>query len=228
MSHRPLSLPARLCLLSWATARREAGEPARPAPVVRAGALADLAQRGLLLDDEGIAIPRDLDSRTGDAVLDGLLELVSESCPHSWRTWVTLRAGHTLDAVREHLVAEGVLRAERRRVLGVFPSVEHVLADTARVDALHREARTVVDGPAPPETVPPKAATAVVLAHAVGLLPGADERRVEALARRAAAPAPALDGILRSLRTALTASAPAARSRRTEVAAGGASGPGDT
>ncbi|GAA3495283.1 hypothetical protein GCM10019016_023830 [Streptomyces prasinosporus] len=114
MPNGPLSLPARLCLLAWDL------DPTRAAPVVRAGALADLARRGLLVDDDGIATPRDLDSRTGDPALDGLLELVSESFPHGWRTWVTLHARHTLDAVREHLVAEGVLRAEKHRVLGVF------------------------------------------------------------------------------------------------------------
>ncbi|GGW78857.1 hypothetical protein GCM10010340_66700 [Streptomyces griseoloalbus] len=204
----PLSLPARLYLLAWDTTRREVTEPARLPALVRAGALAELAQRGLLIDDEGITTPLDLDSRSGDAVLDGLLELVSESCPHGWRTWVTLRARHTLDAVREQLVAEGVLRAEKRRVLKVFPSVEHVLADAARVDVLHREARQILDEPAPAENVPRPAATAVALAVAAGLLPGADDRQAEHLALRAGTPAPALDGILRALRTTLTEPAP--------------------
>ncbi|CAL9374469.1 GPP34 family phosphoprotein [Streptomyces sp. Tu 3180] len=210
-----LSPPARLYLLAWDTARREVADPARLSPLVRAGALADLARRGLLIDDDGVTTPRDLDSRTGDAVLDGLLELVSESCPHSWRTWVTLRARHTLDAVREQLVAEGVLRAERRRVLGVFPTVEHVLDDVARVRHLQQEARRILDGPGPAEDVPETDAAVVALGASAGLStlpPGRDRagrrRRVEDLAERGGAATPALGRIVRELRTALTAAGP--------------------
>ncbi|MER6806927.1 GPP34 family phosphoprotein [Streptomyces sp. NPDC000678] len=211
-----LSLPARLYLLAWDTGRREVTDPSHLPPLVRAGALADLARRGLLIDDEGITTPLDLDSRTGDAALDGLLELVSESCPHSWRTWVTLRARHTLDAVREQLVAEGVLRAEKRRVLGVFPSVEHVLDGVARVRHLQREARWILDGPVPAADVSETDAAVVALGAAAGLgvlLPGRDragwERRVEDLAGRGGAATPALGRIVRELRTALTAARPA-------------------
>ncbi|MCF2436464.1 GPP34 family phosphoprotein [Streptomyces thinghirensis] len=128
MPNGSLSPPARLCLLAWDPARPGATDTARHHHLVRAGALTELAQRGLLVDDEGIATPVDLDSRTGDAVLDGLLDLVRESMPHRWRTWVRLHARLTFDAVREQLVAEGYLRAEKKRVLGVFPSVEYVLA----------------------------------------------------------------------------------------------------
>ncbi|GAA3504823.1 GPP34 family phosphoprotein [Streptomyces prasinosporus] len=216
MPNGPLSLPARLHLLAWDTTRRQITDPARLPPLVRAGALVELARRGLLTDDDGIVTPLDLDSRTGDAVLDGLLELVSESCPHRWRTWVTLHARYTLDAVREQLVAEGFLRAERRRVLGVFPSVEHVLDDVVRVAALQEEARLVLDGPVPAGDVPRTDAALVALAAAAGLrtlLPDRDrarhQRRVEDLTERGGAATPALAGIVRELRTAVTAAVPA-------------------
>ncbi|WP_149551925.1 GOLPH3/VPS74 family protein [Streptomyces marokkonensis] len=206
MPSGPLSLPAHLCLLAWDT------DPARLSPLVRAGALAELARRGLLIDDDGIATPLDLDSRTGDAVLDGLLELVRESFPHRWRAWVTLHARLTLDAVREQLVAEGLLRAEKHRVLGVFPSVEHVLADTARADSLRREAHQVLTGSVPAESVPEPAATALALASAAGLPPAPDgssrDRRGEALAHRAGASKPAFAAVLRELRAGLTTAAP--------------------
>ncbi|NEC33117.1 GOLPH3/VPS74 family protein, partial [Streptomyces rubrogriseus] len=149
MPNGSLSLPARLCLLAWDPERSSAAETARVHHLVRAGALTELAQRGLLTDDEGIATPADLDSRTGDAVLDGLLELVRESLPHRWRTWVRLHARVTFDAVREQLVAEGYLRAEKKRVLGVFPSVEYVLARAAAARALREEARHLLEGPLP-------------------------------------------------------------------------------
>jgi hypothetical protein len=52
----------------------------------------------------------------------------------------------TADAVREQLTAEGWLRAEKKRVLGVFPSVEHVLERTDAVETLREEARQVWEG----------------------------------------------------------------------------------
>nr|WP_202509795.1 GPP34 family phosphoprotein [Streptomyces sp. SID5643] len=206
-------MPARLCLLTWDTARPAAdGTAHRPGPV-RAGALVELARRGLLTDDDGIVTPADLDTGTGDAVLDGLLELVRESCPHPWRTWVTLRARVTLDAVREQLVAEGCLRAEKRRVLGVFPSVEYALERRAAVEVLREETRQVLRGPLPVAGISERDAALAVLAAAAGLFgdstPG---RRAEELAERAAAAAPGLRGILRELSTAVTAGAAVAAS----------------
>ncbi|MFI9749179.1 GOLPH3/VPS74 family protein [Streptomyces collinus] len=213
MLNGPLTLPARLCLLGWDAARPAGGSAAhRPGPV-RAGALVELARRGLLTDDDGIVTPADLDTSTGDAVLDGLLELVRESCPHPWRTWVTLRARVTLDAVREQLVAEGYLRAEKRRVLGVFPSVEYALERTAAVEVLREETRQVLRGPLPVAEISERDAALAVLAAAAGLFgestPG---RRVEELADRAAAATPGLRGIVRELTTAVTAGAAVATS----------------
>ncbi|MEU4654671.1 GPP34 family phosphoprotein [Streptomyces sp. NPDC023723] len=206
MPHGPLSVPARLCLL--------AGDTAPAHRLVRAGALAELARRGLLVDDDGIATPVDLDSRTGDPVLDGLLDLVRESLPHDWRTWVRLRARITWDAVREQLVAERCLRAEKRRVLGVFPSVSYALARPALVDALRDRTRQVLRGPAPAAEVPvPDAAVAVLAAAARlrGLGPPADGVRSEALSARGAG-APGVRRIMRELCAAVgaaTAGAPA-------------------
>ncbi|GAA3977613.1 GPP34 family phosphoprotein [Streptomyces marokkonensis] len=173
-----LSLPARLCLLAWDPARPGAADTPRHHHLVRAGALTELAQRGLLTDDEGIATPVDLDARTGDAVLDGLLDLVRESLPHGWRTWVRLHARVTFDAVREQLVAEGYLRAEKRRVLGVFPSVEYVLARVAAARALREETRYVVEGPAPAGEVSERDAAVAALA-ATAQLRAVEPRAVE-------------------------------------------------
>ncbi|MFF6876014.1 MULTISPECIES: GPP34 family phosphoprotein [unclassified Streptomyces] len=213
MPNGPLTLPARLCLLAWDADRPAAGGAAhRPGPV-RAGALVELARRGLLTDEDGIATPADLDTSTGDAVLDGLLELVRESCPHPWRTWVTLRARVTLDAVREQLVAEGYLRAEKRRVLGVFPSVEYALEGKAAVELLREETRQVLRGPLPVAEISERDAVLAVLAAAAGLFgestPG---RRTAELTERAGAATAGLHGIVRDLSTALTAGAAVAAS----------------
>ncbi|WP_371668075.1 GPP34 family phosphoprotein [Streptomyces sp. NBC_00289] len=212
MSDGSLSLPARLCLLAWDTMGTEVSGATRMPQLVRAGALTELAQRGLLTDEDGIATPVDLDSETGDPVLDGLLELVRESRPHRWRTWVTLRARFTLDAVREQLTAGGYLRAEKRRVLGVFPTVEYVLERGVVVEALRARARDVLLGPVPVSEVSERDAAVVALAAAAEprtLLPGRDrdvpEERVEALAGRCGAAVPVLRTVVREVRTAMAA-----------------------
>jgi hypothetical protein len=207
-----LSLPARLCLLAWDPARPGASDTARHHHLVRAGALTELARRGLLTDDEGIATPADLDSRTGDAVLDGLLDLVRESMPHRWRTWVRRYAGVTFDAVREQLVAEGYLRAEKKRVLGVFPSVEYVLARPASARALREETRSVVEGPVPVGEVAERDAAVAVLACAADLRSlgparrgACGEDRLTELAGRCGSAAPGLRGIVAELSGAVSA-----------------------
>jgi len=206
-----LSLPARLYLLAWDTTRNElAGTP----HLVRAGALTELAQRGLLVDDDGIATPVDMDSRTGDAVLDGLLELVRESRPHRWRSWVPLHARVTAEAVREQLAAEGYLRADKRRALGLFPTVEYALERVAVVDALREEAREVLEGPVRPADVSERDAAVVVLAAAAGVSAlvarkerGQYQERLADLGERSGAAAPGLRKIMDELGTALTATA---------------------
>ncbi|WNM31577.1 GPP34 family phosphoprotein [Streptomyces sp. Li-HN-5-11] len=212
-----LSLPARLYLLAWDTTRLRITGAAHLHHLVRAGALTELAQRGLLVDDDGIATPVDLDARTGDPVLDGLLDLVRESRPRRWKAWVTLRARFTLVAVREQLAAEGCLRAEKRRVLGVFPSVEYALERVALVDALREEARTVLEGPLPAAEVSEGDAALVALAAAAELrtlVPARDRRRhrrrIEELTDRGGAAAPALRRVVREVRTAVVVAAAAA------------------
>ncbi|MFE9444185.1 GPP34 family phosphoprotein [Streptomyces sp. NPDC006602] len=200
----PLSLPARLCLLAWDSTETDVTGAGRLPALVRAGALVELARRGLLVDEDGIVTPADLDSETGDPVLDGLLELVRESRPHRWGTWVTLRARITLDAVREQLAAGGHLHAEKRRVLGVFPTVEYALEGGAVVDALREEARAVVLGPVAVAEVSERDAALAALADAAGLVSDDehDRGRLEELVERGGAAAPVLRTVLREVRTA--------------------------
>ncbi|MDQ0717631.1 hypothetical protein QFZ55_007083 [Streptomyces luteogriseus] len=206
MSNGPLTLPARLCLLAWETGGAAAGATAhRPGPV-RAAALVELARRGLLTDEDGIVTPVDLDASAGDAVLDGLLELVRESRPHPWRTWVTLRARVTFEAVREQLVAEGFLRAEKRRVLGVFPTVEYALERVAVVEALREETRQILHGALPVAQISERDAALAVLAAAADLLDeDTSDRRIEQLTERAGASMPGLGAIVREVSAAVSA-----------------------
>ncbi|MGW3422741.1 GOLPH3/VPS74 family protein [Streptomyces phaeochromogenes] len=210
MSTGSLSLPARLYLLAWDTTKLKVTDAAHLPHIVRAGALTELAQRGLLADVEGIATPTDPDAQTGDPVLDGLLELVEESRPHRWKTWVGLRARVTLDAVRAQLAADGYLRAEKTRVLGVFPSVEYEIDRVAVVDALRAEAREVLEGPVPVEQVPERDAALVALAAGAELrtlLSGKEQRqykqRIEDLVERSGATTPALKKAVQEVRSAV-------------------------
>jgi hypothetical protein len=205
-----LSLPARLYLLAWDTTKLKVTDAAHLPHIVRAGALTELAQRGLLADVDGIVTPTDPDAETGDPVLDGLLELVEESRPHRWKTWVGLRARVTLDAVRAQLAADGYLRAEKTRVLGVFPSVEYEIDRVAVVDALRAEAREVLEGPVPVEEVPERDAALVALAAGAELrtlLSGKEQRqykqRIEDLVERSGATTPALKKAVQEVRSAV-------------------------
>ncbi|MEU9189339.1 GPP34 family phosphoprotein [Streptomyces sp. NPDC048484] len=210
MPNGPLSLPARLYLLAWDTTKRKVTGESQVPHLVRAGALTELAQRGLLADTDGVATPTDPDGRTGDPVLDGLLELIEESRPHKWKTWVSLRARITLDAVQAQLAADGYLRAEKTRVLGVFPSVEYEIDRVAVVDGLREEARLVLEGPVPVDEVSERDAAFVALAAAAELrtlLSGRERRqyeeRVEALAVRSGAATPALKQAVQEVRSAV-------------------------
>ncbi|MER6088156.1 GOLPH3/VPS74 family protein [Streptomyces bluensis] len=210
MPNGSLSLPARLYLLAWDTTRTGLPRAAHLGHLVRAGALTELVQRGLLTDEDGIATPVDPDARTGDPVLDGLLELVEESQPRTWKTWVTLRARVTLDAVPAQLVADGCLRVVKQRTLGVFPTVEYELERVPLVEGLHEEARRILEGPLPVAEVPERDAALVALAASVGLRtlfsgegPDRHKERIEALTERGGAAAPALRKVVQEVRTAL-------------------------
>lgn len=210
MPNGSLSLPARLYLLAWDTTKLKVTDAAHLPHLVRAGALTELAQRGLLADVDGVATPTDPDGQTGDPVLDGLLELVEESRPHRWKTWVGLRSRVTLDAVRAQLAADGYLRAEKTRVLGVFPSVEYEIDRVAVVDALRAEAREVLEGPVPVEEVPERDAALVALAAGAELrtlLSGKEQRqykqRIEDLAEHSGATTPALRKAVQEVRSAV-------------------------
>ncbi|MEU8352507.1 GPP34 family phosphoprotein [Streptomyces sp. NPDC048845] len=165
MTHGRYSLPAELCLLAWDPATGQlAGVPQLPG-LVRAGALTELLQRGLLTDADGAARPDD-DARTGDFALDDLLELIGESRPHSWRDWVTRHAKLTLDAVRGLLERDGALRPEHKRMLGLLPAKDYTLEREAAVTALRADALRLLRGPGGTAAVPGRDAALIALADA--------------------------------------------------------------
>ncbi|MEV6751467.1 GPP34 family phosphoprotein [Streptomyces sp. NPDC051214] len=227
MPYGSLSLPTRIFLLAWDTGRnRIAGAPDLPY-AVRACALAELAQRGLVSDVDGIVTPV-FGARTGEQALDGVLELIEESRPRKWRGWITHKSGHTMDGVRDQLVAEGYLRSERTRVLGIFPSRRYELERAGYVEVLHAEALAVLRGPVPVSEVPPGDAALVVCAATGklrGIIPGKERRqykdRLDELTDRAGAPGPELPEVMRRLRKALASAVSAAEAARSGGSGGG-------
>ncbi|MEU9171034.1 GPP34 family phosphoprotein [Streptomyces sp. NPDC048420] len=217
MPDGPLSLPAHLYLLAWDISKAEVVGADEVPRLVRAGALVELARLGLLVDEDGIATPADLDAYPGDPVLDGLLELVHESRPHRWRAWVTLRNRFTLDAVREQLAAGGYLRPRKKRALGLFPTVDYDLERPAAVEALQEEARQVLRGPMPVVELSERDAALIALAAAAGLRTlwtreeaARYEKRVEELVERGDTAAPALRKVVDGVRAAVAATSVAA------------------
>ncbi|WP_405997454.1 GPP34 family phosphoprotein [Streptomyces sp. NBC_00829] len=204
-----LSIAARLFLLSWDTERQNATGASQPASLVRAGALTELTRRGLLDDDGGVAVPVG-DGRSGDPVLDGLLELIEESRPRTWKKWVTFHARYTLDAVRTQLTQSGYLRRRRRRVLGIFPAARYEIDRPGVVVSLREDARAVLAGPVPVAEVSGPDAALVVLAAAaeVRALATAQERslhkeRIGQLAERGGEASPTLRKVIQEMRTAV-------------------------
>ncbi|CAM5295431.1 hypothetical protein SALBM135S_02851 [Streptomyces alboniger] len=230
MHYGTLSLPARLFLLAWSQDRgRFTGGPDLHL-AVRAGALAELAQRGLLHDTGGTVTPV-AGSRTGDAVLDGLLDLIERSRPRKWRAWITHRSRDTFTAVRDELAAHGYLRTGRRRVLGLFPvrywePERPGYAETLRADTL-----AVLRGPRPVAEVDRSEAALVVCAATGKVRPaftGKERRRhkdrIEALADHAGGASPELRSAMRGLRKALASAVAAAEMSRSSDGGGGDGG----
>ncbi|MFI9645385.1 GPP34 family phosphoprotein [Streptomyces sp. NPDC052040] len=221
------SLPARLYLLCCDPGRAGSGHDPALARLVRSGALAELAGRGLLTGTDGadgVVEPRDLDAHSGDPALDGLLELVMESRPRPWASWVTCYAGVTLDAVRAQLTAAGLLRADRGKGFGLLRPVRYEPVRAQPVRELQRRARHTLTGPGPVTAVSGDDAVLAVLAVAGGVctVTGPADRvcpgdcachgdRVEALTEHAARAVPPLKEIVRGLWSAVSGPGAAAR-----------------
>ncbi|MFE6755907.1 GPP34 family phosphoprotein [Streptomyces sp. NPDC057684] len=150
--HGSLSLPARLCLLGFDTEKGRVSGAPDLALCVRAAALVELARRRIISDVDGVVTPV-FDARTGDPVLDELMELAEESRPRSWRTWIGYRSGAGLDTVRRQLASEGYLSAERKRVFGLFPVTRYGLERAGYVEVLRAEVLGVLEGAEPAERV---------------------------------------------------------------------------
>ncbi|WP_420036772.1 GOLPH3/VPS74 family protein [Streptomyces sp. cg28] len=200
------ALPARLLLLAYDTAKDRVSGAPDLALAVRAGALAELAARGLVHEVDGVVTPVP-GARADDPVLDQLLQLIEESRPRSWRRLITHRARVTRDTVRRQLVADGYLAAERYRVLGPFTGTRYTLRRAGYVEILRMEVLAALAGPAAPEAVHPDQAALLVLAaagHFRRVLSAREGRRhADRLTALAAHAGPAVPEIRRALEAAV-------------------------
>ncbi|WP_020665990.1 GOLPH3/VPS74 family protein [Amycolatopsis nigrescens] len=117
---RPESLPAKVFLLSYDIRRQRLTGRGELGCVLRAAALAELLLHGQLVDDAGK--PRATTAPSSeDPLLTAVWEQIAHGSPRSWRRWVGKDQRHAVGLVLDRLAADGTLRVEPRRVLGVFP-----------------------------------------------------------------------------------------------------------
>jgi hypothetical protein len=153
----PRSLPARVYLAVYDTQRHKLTRTSRLHHLVRTAALEELTLAGFLLDEDGKVVVAPGRERTGDPVLDDVLDLVRESQRHhDWKHWVRKHSTRTRNALRDQLAAQRVVRVEPRRILGVIPSDKVTVRDTRPVKELQRAAVRALTGRMPTTQLDPR------------------------------------------------------------------------
>ena len=152
----PRTLPARVYLAAYDVQRQKLTRTSRLNHLVRTAALEELTLAGFLRDEDGKVVAPGRE-RTGDPVLDGVLELVRESQGrHNWKHWVRRHGTRTRKALRDQLEAQRVIRVQPRRILGVVPSDRVTVRDTRAVKALQRTAAQAIGGGTPTPYLDPR------------------------------------------------------------------------
>ncbi|AOS61930.1 GOLPH3/VPS74 family protein [Actinoalloteichus hymeniacidonis] len=138
------TLPQRMFLLSYDLDRSKLDSESVlvRGQLMRAAAVAQLTIDGLLVDDDGKAV-RNTVEPPADAFLAEVLDHVSAK-PRKWFALVD-RHWHTSEnTVRDQLAESGAITIHRSRTLGVFPTTQIILDNTAPVAALRETVRNVV------------------------------------------------------------------------------------
>jgi hypothetical protein len=205
----PESLAGRLYLLAYDLRRQRVTGRSELGYIMRAGALTDLLLAGHLTDEGGK--PR---TRTGAPLTDPLLETVrgqiEGSRPRSWQHWVNRGARQASRSVRDQLAADGWIRLEPHRVLGLFPTTRVTVRDTRVVKRLAGTVSATLRAGRPPSRLDPADAVLVALA-AVGelnvVLPRAkrraNKRRIDELSTYAGPVPRALQKAIKSARASV-------------------------
>jgi hypothetical protein len=153
----PRTLPARVYLATYDAQRHKLTRTSRLHHLVRTAALEELLLAGFLRDEDGKVVIAPGRERTGDPVLDDVLDLVRESQRrHDWKHWVRKHATRTRNAQRDQLAAQRVVRVEPRRILGVIPNDRVTVRDTRPVKELQRAAAQALTGRTPTTQLDPR------------------------------------------------------------------------
>jgi Golgi phosphoprotein 3 (GPP34) len=166
--------------------------------LVRAAALQELLDAGLLVDDGGKA--RVGRGRTDDPYLDALQQRVAASAkPRSWQHWVAGQEKEAYLSMRDRLADARLVRVERVRKFGLFPCTQVHVRDTRPVRDLRARLRRAVMEGSPLQGLDPRDAALAPLVAAAELdtvFSGRERRtyrdRVKALGERSGPVAKAL------------------------------------
>ncbi|WP_329571549.1 GOLPH3/VPS74 family protein [Kitasatospora sp. NBC_01266] len=166
----PDTLPGRLYLLAFRPGTRQFSYHRHLGLLMRAAALTELLQRGLLVDDRGRPQPGRPAPPELDPVLATVLAQVAGQRrrrllgPRSWRGWIAADAGATERAVRDRLRDDGLVIVSDHRAPGLFPNRSRVRCDPHA----HRQLVALVEAVLtdPLDTVEPRQAALVSLAAA--------------------------------------------------------------
>jgi hypothetical protein len=202
MSGYPGSLPAQLYLLAYDPRKERLTARTQLGYLMRAAALTDLRLGGKIADG-GRKVRVTNPGGVPDPVLAGVLREVADSRPRTWTSWVRRGERRTRLAVRAQLDADGWIRVEPRRVLGIFPTTRITIRDPLVIQRLTDRLGTALRGP----DADPRAAALVALAAAGELrtvLPRAKareyKRRIADLSERTGPAVPALRRVIQQVR----------------------------
>jgi hypothetical protein len=206
----PDTLPAKLYLLAWDPDRQRLSHRDDLGYLLRGAILTDLSLRGCVRDDDG-HVRASGTKRTGDRVLDDMLREISDDRPRGWGAWVRRRAGATLVAVEDQLVASGVVAVDVRRVLGLFPRRRATVTEPVALRAAVRDA-ALGDRPVSSLSEADAALVALVVAGDLRTVLSRRERkdnaeRIAACTERSGKAAPALRRVLTSVKAARASAA---------------------
>lgn len=209
-------LPARLFLLAYDPQKQRLTNRTHLGAVLRAGALAELQFAGHLADENGRVVAAHPHPVHGDPVLTEpliaavLAEISASGRPRKWQHWVGRRNSAAVNLVRELLAAEHVIRAERRRVLGLFPYWNVTLRDTRSRRRLADSARRALRGGEPVDRLDRRDAAVVALAANGELKIVVSSKDRRQFKRRIQALAELVGPVVKGLRSAVQASQAAA------------------
>jgi hypothetical protein len=107
---------------------------------------------------------------TGDDLLDAALQSMSGGRRQpTAKAWVARSRPGLLDRYLDRLAAAGVIRAEGRQVLGLFPGTRWVVVDTARQAQVRARLDAIASGSVAPGSLDSEQAAFAGLAGAIGL-----------------------------------------------------------